>query len=226
MRNLIIIFLFLTLNANASKLEKTLQDFAYIVSEYHGINILISDDIDPFKYLFIIPNSNNKIMLNAFKRMLDLKNLQFIKEDGFYYIDKKEEIEEVEEVEEIEEEYLYYFTLNNLVFEDIESIFKLYELIPIYLKSTNSFSIKTTEKIYKEIKDYIAILDKDSDQVQFKITVLETNLNNLKDRGTQISLDMQSIDKYDDKEYNYFLNLITMPYTASSNILSPTHTMY
>lgn len=224
MKKLMLLILILSSFSFASKLEKTLQEFAHIVAEHNQINILISNDVEPDKFLFIVPTNNNQIMLPAFERMLYLKGLELIHEKGFYYIDTKKEPEK--EIENEEEKRLFYVPLGHVVFEDIATLLSLYEGGAKYIKNTNSLVLRTTLSHYEQIKQTIAKIDAPLEQIQFKITVLETSLNELKDRGSQLSAYMQSVDTStkDDGNvalpYSYFLNLITMPYSATSNVVT------
>jgi general secretion pathway protein D len=225
MRNLgkIILILFLTLTlCNAYKLEKTLKELAQIVSKQNNINILISKNVKVDDFTFYVSNPDDNILLPAFKSYLWDNNLTLTFQDGFYLVHEMSYF-----APEPEPINLYYIELKNLAYEDLKILLSLYDDVENqYIKNTNSLAIKATQTQYEDIYNHISKIDKSLQQVQFKITVLETSLNELKDRGSQIAFDIQSSpstnsngDESSSQSYNYFLNLITMPYSASTNIL-------
>ena len=212
----------------ADKIEVSLREFASMVATQNKVNILIQESIDDEKATFMVGDKNNSIYLPAFKKMLFLKGFDFKedKKNSFYFIEKipekvKEEKKEPEPIKDI----FHSITLKNTVFPDVENLLKLYEAKYSYVSSTNTVAFFCKPEYLERIKKEIASLDVAFPQVQFKITVLETNLNDLKERGLNLSGYMQSGTVSDDKEnqktvsFNYFLNLITMPYTATTNVL-------
>lgn len=220
--------LLLISSAHADKIEVTLRDFASMVATQNHVNILIQESIDDEKATFMVGDKDNSIYLPAFKKMLFLKGFDFKedKKNAFYFIEKIPEPkhEEKKEPEPIKDEFKL-VTLKNDVFNDVENLLKVRDIKYSYVASTNSvaFFCKPDECAY--FISSINALDVENKQVQFKITVLETNLNDVKDRGANISSYMQTVTKTNadgdalNQSYNYFLNLITMPYTASSNVL-------
>lgn len=55
------------------------------------------------------------------------------------------------------------------------------------------------------------------DQVNFKLLITETNVNKVRDLGTDLNGFQNIITRQD---FNYFVNLITMPFTAETNIIT------
>ncbi len=225
---LLVLILLVCSNLQADKVNVTLREFASIVATENKINILISSDIKEDKVLFILANKKNKIFLPAFKRMLYIKDMELIKQKGFYYIDKiKVEVDEV--IEEIKPEKMFYsIKLNNLVFEDVNKLLQLNNIKSIYIKTTNSVCFFALEDEYKKLSTNIKDLDIKLPQIQFKITIFTTNKEDLKERGFNISAYAHSLDKSDSSGENgtsstsfmYFLNLITMPYNVPSNVVA------
>lgn len=225
---LLLLLLISNLNAEVNKIAIPLREFALNVASYNKVNILIQESIDDEKVTFMVGDKDNSIYLPAFKKMLFLKGFDFKedKKNNFYFIEKipEKEKEEKKEPEPIKDVF-HSITLKNLVFPDVENLLKLHNATYSYIASTNTVAFFCKPEHLEKLKNEIALLDVASPQIQFKITVLETNLNDLKDRGANISAYMQTINSSGDEDiqknlsFNYFLNLITMPYTANSNVL-------
>lgn len=217
--------LFLQSSSYADKIEVNLREFANIVASQNGVNILIQEAVEDEKTTFLIGDKNNSIYLPAFKKMLFLKGYDFKKTNDFYYIEKIPEKIKEEKKEEIIKDEFHLVPLKNDVFNDVENIFKTYGLKYSYISSTNAVTFTCNPDICKKILSSITSLDVENKQIQFKITVLETNLNEIKDRGSNISAYMKTVSNSNaegdtiNQSYNYFLNLVTMPYTATNNVL-------
>lgn len=215
MIKIILYFLFQTSLYSSFELELNLRDFASLVSDEKQINILLNPDINATKNTFIISNSSSHDILNVFKKMLSYNNLLLIKDKGFYYVDYIKDNNLSVSVENV-----YQVSLDNLVFNDVNNYLSAFDINSTYLKGSNTIVFKSTKKNYKQISKFIKKIDLQSKQVTFKINVLETSLDDLKDRGFNLSAYYKTIDdKNSNLDLNYFLNLITMPYTATSNVL-------
>jgi len=215
----VIIVLLVCYSLQADKVDVTLREFANIVAEQNKINILISQNIKDDKILFLLADKTKSyVLLPAFTKMLFLKDLQLTKNQGFYYIDKIKHPEK--------KEFYHTIKLNNLVYEDVQALLKINKIKSAYIKSTNSVGFKSTMKKFHILKKYINDLDVQYPQVQFKINIFYTNTDKLKDRGFNVSLLKQSVNTSASEDVSssqnlvYFLNLITMPYSAPSNIIN------
>jgi len=214
----VLILILVCYNLQADKVDVTLREFANIVAIQNHINILISSSIKQDKVLFILADKTKAyVMLPAFQKMLFLKDLQLTKNLGFYYIDKIPHPEK--------EEFYHTIKLNNLVYDDVNDLLKINDIKSVYIKSTNSVGFKSTMKKYNILKKYIQDLDVQYPQIQFKINIFYTNIDNLKDRGFNLSAYKQSVQKtsqnnqVNTQNLTYFLNLITMPYSATTNVV-------
>jgi len=221
----------LSLNTlHAEKIEVNLRDFASMVATQNHVNILIQESIDNENTTFLVGDKDNNVFLPAFKKMLFLKGFDFKedKKNAFYYIEKipEKEKEEKKEPEPIKDVF-HSMTLKNTVFTDVENLLKMHEAKYSYISSTNTVAFFCKPEYLEKLKTEIASMDVSFPQIQFKITVLETNLNDLKDRGVNLSAYAQSVTPpssdpdtpLQNQSFNYFLNLITMPYTAQSNVV-------
>lgn len=218
----LILFLLLGINSlYAEKIDLSLREFASMVATDHNVNILIQQSIEDDKIFFYLGDNNStKVPLTAFSKMLYLKGFNFKKADGFYFIEQIPAPEPEKSIENVFQS----FALKNPVFADVQHLLALYDINATYISSTNSVSFSTPPKYLKEIKASIQSIDVPQNQVQFKITILETSINELKDRGINVSAIAQTAQTKNSEEniqnYNYFLNLITMPYSTSNNVLS------
>jgi len=221
----------LSLNTlHADKIEVPLREFASIVATQNKVNILIQESIDEEKATFMVGDKDNSIYLPAFKKMLYLKGFDFKedKKNNFYFIEKipEKEKEEKKEPEPIKDVF-HSMTLKNTVFTDVENLLKMHEAKYSYISSTNTVAFFCKPEYLEKLKTEILAMDVSFPQIQFKITVLETNLNDLKERGANLSAYAQSViptstdpdASSPTQSFNYFLNLITMPYTAQSNVV-------
>lgn len=211
--------------AESIKYSVSLREFAQKVATDNKVNILIQQSVDDEQVMFFIGDKDATVYLPAFKKMLYLKGFDLKKDKSdFYYIEPIPEKKEEPKKEEIIKDDFHSITLKNPVFSDVENLLKLHKSEYSYISSTNTVAFFCRPEHSVELKKSILALDVPYNQVQFKITVLETNLNDIKDRGSNISAYMQSLPKVNAdgdtvyQSYNYFLNLITMPYNATTNV--------
>ena len=169
----VMVLLLVCYNLQAGKVDVTLREFANIVAEQNHINILISSDVEDDKIFFYIADKTKTyVLLPAFKKMLYLKDLQLLHSQGFYYIDK---------IKHPEHKVFYQsIKLNNLVYEDVGSLLQINDIKSTYIKSTNSVGFKSTNKKFHILEKHIKYLDVEYPQIQFKINIFYTNIDNLK----------------------------------------------
>lgn len=89
--HLTMVFLFLALisNLKADVLEMNLATFATYASEANNVNILIDDSLKNENFIFIV-NDTDSYFLEAFRRAVNLKGLELIQTEKFYFVTKKE----------------------------------------------------------------------------------------------------------------------------------------
>lgn len=200
-------------------------DFVQTISNTTQKNIVISDTVNKnFEvYLPSYDFTDTKQSLELLYNILKLNDLESKKVGNVILIHRLTPV--VEKVDEEEPKNLYYIQLDNLVYEDINSLITLYNVVPKYIKTTNSVIYRATTEENEKIQTALKQIDYKLEQIQFKITVLETKLGDIKERGAELSAYMQSNNVQSEDStsalpYNYFLNLITMPYSATTNVLS------
>lgn len=197
---------------SANEIELNLHDFANLASENSQTDILISDEIDPNNYYFFT-SKNSPIKINHFRKAIESKGLKLILTDDFYYVVPKND-----ENLTFTDKKLRYLPLENNSFNDISGIISSrIDTNTTYISSTNSAVFMADDEEYSEILEFSKMADKNLEQVNFKLTILETNTNDYRDLGTHIN---SLGDLVTHSDLNYFINLITMPFTAETNIIT------
>lgn len=229
MKKILIIAFLLALVLKAQIVKSNLLQFADLASVENKTQILISGSIVPDDYIFFTSSKNPKISLSLFKKMVELQGLRFLKLDDFYFIDNLTDNQKnVVNNESLENpsinENLYYIKLSGNSFDELNSILSLYEKNATYISQDNSAVFKVSEKQFSEIISYLPNFDtKDKEQVSFKITILETETNVLKERGTEIN---SLLELSGHKDFKLFFNMLTVPYTQSSNVIKKSNEFY
>ena len=197
----------------AELIKTDLFDFANLTSIANNVDILISNDIDPYEFTFFYNyEQRNSISLGLFKKMLEVKGLYLFESNGFYYVDAKLEANEVAPGNE----ELRYIRLKSNVKDEVSFLLQTYDKNATYIKSDNAVSFLANDKIYNEVVKYLELFDRPLDQVKFKLVISETNLKDIKDKGT----DIKSILGISRADFKFYINLITAPYSNDTNILS------
>ena len=218
----ILLALVLSLNLLlASEVKLNLLEFANLASVNSNADILISDDINPNDFYFYT-NKQTKISISLFRKAIEVKGLRLVRNSDFYYVENKALDNNGTLTPKAK---LRYLELKNNTFDDVSKIiksttdsndFNSTSSKVEYIKSTNSVVFKANDDDYSDIIDFAQRSDKRLEQVNFKLTILETNLNNAENIGTNLNSLADVVTRAD---FNYFVNLITMPYTAETNVV-------
>ena len=218
----ILLALVLSLNLLlASEVKLNLLEFANLASVNSNTDILISDDINPNDFYFYT-NKQTKISISLFRKAIEVKGLRLVRNSDFYYVENKALDNNGTLTPKAK---LRYLELKNNTFDDVSKIiksttdsndFNSTSSKVEYIKSTNSVVFRANDDDYNDIIDFAQRSDKRLEQVNFKLTILETNLNNAENIGTNLNSLADVVTRAD---FNYFVNLITMPYTAETNVV-------
>ncbi|MDA3056773.1 MULTISPECIES: type II secretion system protein GspD [unclassified Campylobacter] len=212
MKKVFLIITFCMALINAKEIEVNLLDFANLASENSKTDILLSDEIEPNNYYFYT-SKNSDIKIGHFRKAIESKGLKLILTDDFYYVVPKND-----ENVTFTDKKLRYLPLENNSFNDISGIISArIDTNTTYISSTNSAVFMADDEEYSEILEFSKMADKKLEQVNFKLTILETNTNDYRDLGTHIN---SLGDLVTHSDLNYFINLITMPFTAETNIIT------
>ena len=191
--------------SKAEMIYTDLVNFAQLASISNNIAIVTDDSIDGNYYYFIYQHDTN-LTLSMFRKMLESKGLFLYKKDNFYYITDKK----------LPDYDLRRIDLSNYVVEDVRRIMANFELNATYSTTSNSVFFRADDVAYEQIKQAVSSIDKPLEQVQFKLTITETNLKDIKDRGAKLQSLLKPLNHGD---LAYYINLITSPYTTNSNVV-------
>ncbi len=203
---ILVLFLVFLNNLYSETLEINLSTFATYASEANNINILIDDDLKNQNIIFII-NDKDSYMLEAFRKAVNLKGLELVKTEEFYYVRKKDLY--------LEDDKYRIIKLNFVKYEDIANFLKVYEdkIKYEFISTSKTLLIKSKESEFISIRDMINSIDVLPKQLKLKVTILETNLDKLKELGSNTS----SINLQNDG--NFFFNLVSYPFSVNNNVL-------
>lgn len=191
--------------SKAETIYTDLVNFAQLASISNNIAIVTDDSIDGNYYYFIYQHDTN-LTLSMFRKMLESKGLFLYKKDNFYYITDKK----------LPDYDLRRIDLSNYIVEDVRRIMANFELNATYSTTSNSVFFRADDVAYEQIKQAVASIDKPLEQVEFKLTITETNLKDIKDRGAKLQSLLKPLNHGD---LAYYINLITSPYTTNSNVV-------
>ena len=199
-----ILILICLINLKAENLQLNLIDFAIQASEINKINILVDDSLKDNNFVFII-NGEQDYMLEAFRKAVTLKGLELVQTNHFYFVKNKDTF--------IEEDKYRSIKLNFVKYEDIANFLKVYDNIKYeFITTSKTLLIKSKDSDYNSIKNLINTIDVLPKQLKLKVTIIDTNLDKLKELGA----DTTEI-KLQDKT-NFFFNLVSYPFSVNNQV--------
>ena len=199
-----ILILICLINLKAENLQLNLIDFAIQASEINKINILVDDSLKDNNFVFII-NGEQDYMLEAFRKAVTLKGLELVQTNHFYFVKNKDTF--------IEEDKYRSIKLNFVKYEDIANFLKVYDNIKYeFITTSKTLLIKSKDSDYNSIKNLINTIDVLPKQLKLKVTIVDTNLDKLKELGA----DTTEI-KLQDKT-NFFFNLVSYPFSVNNQV--------
>lgn len=219
--------LILVLEVSAIQIKSNLLEFANIAANTNKTQILISGSLKPDDYYFFTDQKQVNVTLSLFKKMVELQGLRFLKLDDFYFVDIDKSLNANSDFNSTsyeEPENLYYIKMQGNSFAELNAMLYQYDKNATYIAQDNAAVIKATEKQYSEILSYLPNFDnKIVEQIRFKITILETDLSDLRKRGTEVNSLLKAVDS---KDFRFFFNMITVPYIENSNVITQASDFY
>ena len=219
--------LILVLEVSAIQRKSNLLEFANIAANTNKTQILISGSLKPDDYYFFTDQKQVNVTLSLFKKMVELQGLRFLKLDDFYFVDIDKSLNANSDFNSTsyeEPENLYYIKMQGNSFAELNAMLYQYDKNATYIAQDNAAVIKATEKQYSEILSYLPNFDnKIVEQIRFKITILETDLSDLRKRGTEVNSLLKAVDS---KDFRFFFNMITVPYIENSNVITQAADFY
>jgi general secretion pathway protein D len=207
MKKILILLSFLVNLTFADNQTLNLVQFASYASQYNNINILIDEKLKEETFSFIV-NDKKSYYLDAFRKAVNLKNLELIKTNEFYYVRPKNPY--------IEEPKYRSIKLNFVRYEDIKNFLLVYdnEIKFEFIKSSKILLLRSKEKEFKSIYEMIKTIDVLPTQLKLKVTIIDTNLDKLKEHGADYtSLNLSN-------NTNLFFNLVSYPFTVKNELNS------
>ncbi len=210
MKRIITVFFLVCLllinSLNAENLEMNLSEFATFTSSENKVNILIDDSLKDENIIFII-NDENSFLLEAFEKAVNLKGLELVKTDKFYYVRKKDIY-----IEQIKYRPI---KLNFVNYDDIKNFLQVYTDIKYeFISTSKTLLIASREEEFNSINQMIKAIDVLPKSLKLKVTILDTNLDKLKELGadtTEINLQNST---------NFFFNLVSYPFSVNNEVAS------
>jgi len=206
MKKLILLTLLLS-NLFSGVIDMPLSKFASLVAVTEKINIIVDSDIDSSKEIFYIESENQiSFILPSFKKLLDKRGykLVYIKDGDFYLVTKilDEKISS------------HFFQLDSPIFEDIRPTLDLMDVKYSYIENTHTLVYFCIDSVDKDIKKLIQYNDNAPEQFSLKITIIETNLSDIKERGVNFDSYIQSLSG----SAQFFVKMLSLPYSATTNV--------
>ena len=173
-----------------------------MVAKDENITILLDKSIDHEITLSVSSKIKKGTYFSALSMVLEGKDLALIQKAGIYYVQDKSIDYRI-------------IKLNFTKYDDIKSIIENFTIVDKiqYIKNTNSLLIYSSLHAYNEIKDVIGKIDKLPNQKKLKVTIIDTNLDTLKEQGMQNSF----TEKFSNNS-NFFYNLVAFPFTVTNTI--------
>ena len=211
MKSIIIIFSLVSLIFANDFLNIPLKDYISTVSKANNINIVLDENIDS-KITFLISKDLDKnTYLEVLHNLLENKNLFLEKHKNFYIIKNKAILTD------LVPEPLEYFSikLNFVKFEEIENFLKMHsETIKYnFINSSKLLILQSKKTDFHIIKKFINTIDTLPSQLKLKITIVDTNIDKLKEYGLENQLNIKN-----DSDTNFFFNLVSYPFTVTNDV--------
>jgi general secretion pathway protein D len=189
-----------------------LKDFVNIISTSLNITIVIDNDVNNQLSIFVADDLNKDSYLKILAEILNENDLTIKSFNSFYLITKVKKNEEIAADLELKE--LRTIQLSNIDFEYIKDLFTVYKDIEFtYIKTSKLIIINSLLNDFNKINDVITNIDKSPNQLKLKITILDTNLNKIKEYGSEI---IQNINL--NPSSNFFFNLLAYPFSVNSQV--------
>ncbi|AQW82557.1 type II secretion system protein GspD [Campylobacter pinnipediorum] len=190
-----------------------LLDLMFLTSKYNNVRIIADSEIDVSSYHFVFNGDNDKLSLDEFKKILSSKNLYIDFVDDLYIVTDKEQLKK--DLKQIK--------FNNFIPDDVSKILTLYDINSTFITHNNTLYFRSDDFTYRQIKQSIKDYDVLPKSATFKLVITETNLNDLYNRGTDLTSILKPLNHGDLKLY---VNLLTAPYMTNTNIIKDNSSAY
>lgn len=188
-----------------------LKDFVSIVSSSLNVTIVIDNEVDSKLSLFVSDDLDKKSYIKILGEILNSNNLVMKSFNNFYLITKKKDKELgllTDEKTKIRSIQLY-----NIDYSYIKPILSVYkDLESSFVPNAKLLVVKSILSDYKALRKLINSIDYHPEQLKLKITILDTNLNKLKEYGSELTQQISMPNS------NFFFNLFAYPFSVNNTI--------
>jgi general secretion pathway protein D len=210
---LILIILVFSILIKADEIEEVdslpLKEYISMISNDLDMTIVLSDDIQE-NFTLMVPHDSgltNSDYLKILVQILKKNDLMIEPFKSFFLISKNKKDDE-------QNKELNFIVLNNVDYETIKPLFNtIKDINHSYISSNKTIAFNSTKKQYIRLSKLIQQLDKVPNQLKLKVTIVDTNLDKLKDYGTEL----KQISTFT-SSHNLFFNLLAYPFTVNSEV--------
>ena len=207
-----IILILLALKSLIFSSDIYLKDFVNVISTSLNITIVIDNEVNNQLSIFVADDLKKDSYLKILAEILNENELTIKSFNNFYLITKLKKDEEI--VKDMELKILRTIKLKNIDFDYIKDIFTVQKDIEFtYIKTSKLIIINSIESDFKKIFEIVSNIDNSPNQLKLKITILDTNLNKIKEYGSEIT---QNINL--NSSSNFFFNLLAYPFSVNSQV--------
>ncbi len=185
------------------------KEYISMISNDLDMTIVISDEIEEDFTLMLPIDSNltNGDHLKILIQVLKHNKLTITPFEKFFMITKDDD-------EDKQKKELQFVVLKNVDYETIKPIFQTVKGVNhSYISSNKTIAFNSTKKQFVKIAKLIQQLDRLPKQLKLIVTILDTNLDKLKDYG----LELKQLNTFT-PDTNYFFNLLAYPFTVETTV--------
>lgn len=197
------------------EIKSSLREFANYTASQNKIKILLSDEVMNNDFFLFSYDDKEKISIEMFKDIVSSKGYILVNRGDFYYVDLIKTDDE--NSSNNQDEAMRYINFDNNIYEDVKNLLEIKQISSTYFMTDNSVAFYSDKETYKDVLIAVKNIDKTPKQVTFKLTITETNLNDVKTIGTNLNSLLKGIERVD---FKYYINLITMPFMSETNIIT------
>lgn len=228
MKRMVILFLVLG-SLYASSVKLSLVDFVEFLQVKTDKSIILDEKLEDDNFYLMTDKSLEQLSINDFKKFIYSKHLKLYELDKYYYVTFKNT--------EFDNDFkLRTISLKHNSYKTIKKIIDLYNTnnqsmnknatansinIVDYIDTTNTIIFLAKDEDYNYLKSTIKENDKNLHTALLKITISETNLNELNRKGFNYKGLTQIIDTNSIKSYVSFFSA-----SSDTNIINSSKTFY
>lgn len=198
----ILLITILILNSLHSEdfIDISFKDFVAMISYQENITIVYDKDIDKTFSVFISDNIKPNTYFDIFLKILANNDLALTKSNEFYMIKQADKTQS----------FIHSRTFRHLQKDEIDEIMKLTSFKYNFVSNLNAIFIDCNNNDFEVLTRIFNKYDIEKKQVKIKITIVDTNLNKVKDYGIENLLKFQS--------NSLFFDYIASPFSVVNNI--------